>query len=327
MKKWILLLTGVFALSFHLVTFAKEDKLEKRIQQLIQKLGDESFVVREKATEELRKIGKPAIPYLKKALKSKDPEVQWRARLLLEQIQGLEKSKTTPKKKEPRRSPFSLRHFSKEWEQILRELGIDPKIWRGFFPRFRELEELEKELERFWRQMERPFGFGQRFPLPPHFRGEGMFRVWRYRNGKNEEEIWRFRNGRWEKVSPKKEKTVPKVPLPKKTVPLLPPSPHKLGVAVAPVPPLLRYHLGLGKQGVLVEQVLPGSRAEKAGIVKYDVILEVNGKKIQSVADLKEAVQKAQGGKLTLTILRQGKKLTIEVPKAAENTKPKRKFF
>jgi hypothetical protein len=60
--------------------------LAKEIDELIQKLADGKFEVREKATERLIEIGRPAIPKLKDALNHKDSEVRWRAEVILKRI-------------------------------------------------------------------------------------------------------------------------------------------------------------------------------------------------------------------------------------------------
>jgi hypothetical protein len=57
-----------------------------RINELIKQLGDDDWKVREKATEELIKIGKPAIEQVKEALGSKDPEVRQRANHIIDKI-------------------------------------------------------------------------------------------------------------------------------------------------------------------------------------------------------------------------------------------------
>jgi hypothetical protein len=64
-----------------------------RIEDLIKQLGSEEFAAREKASEELRKIGKPAEEALKKAAGSEDPEVRARAKSILEDLEKPEKPK------------------------------------------------------------------------------------------------------------------------------------------------------------------------------------------------------------------------------------------
>jgi hypothetical protein len=62
-------------------------KSEQEIARLIAQLGCERFRDREQATNELSKLGKPALPGLKEATKSPDAEVRRRAQRLVDQIQ------------------------------------------------------------------------------------------------------------------------------------------------------------------------------------------------------------------------------------------------
>jgi hypothetical protein len=57
-----------------------------QMKELVRKLGDDEFEAREKAVKELTALGKVAIPLLRDAAQSTDPEVARRARLCLEQI-------------------------------------------------------------------------------------------------------------------------------------------------------------------------------------------------------------------------------------------------
>jgi hypothetical protein len=78
------------------------------IDELIRKLGSEDFAEREKATEELRRIGKPAEEALRKAAESDDPEVRTRAQALLRGAAPAPKGKPfdpAQGKPEPRRAP------------------------------------------------------------------------------------------------------------------------------------------------------------------------------------------------------------------------------
>jgi hypothetical protein len=61
----------------------------KRIAQLIGQLDDDSFTVREKASEELARIGEPAVGALQKAVEVNDSaEVRTRAKRLLASLHG-----------------------------------------------------------------------------------------------------------------------------------------------------------------------------------------------------------------------------------------------
>jgi hypothetical protein len=62
-------------------------KCEKELKRLIDQLGSERFKDREEATHELSKLGKSALPSLRKATHSPDAEVRRRAQQLVEQIE------------------------------------------------------------------------------------------------------------------------------------------------------------------------------------------------------------------------------------------------
>jgi hypothetical protein len=62
--------------------------LDARIRQLIAQLGDEDSNVRDKATSELGKVGKPALDALRAATKSTDAEIAWRAEQLVSAIES-----------------------------------------------------------------------------------------------------------------------------------------------------------------------------------------------------------------------------------------------
>jgi len=65
---------------------AEAPEAGRRIDELIEKLGDGAWEEREKATQELIRIGKPALPKLLEAVKSPDAEVKWRAEHVLREI-------------------------------------------------------------------------------------------------------------------------------------------------------------------------------------------------------------------------------------------------
>ena len=62
--------------------------LKARIDKLVKDLGADEWAARENASKELLAIGKPALPALKEAAKSKDAEVASRAKDLIEKVEG-----------------------------------------------------------------------------------------------------------------------------------------------------------------------------------------------------------------------------------------------
>jgi predicted metalloprotease with PDZ domain len=72
---------------------------------------------------------------------------------------------------------------------------------------------------------------------------------------------------------------------------------------------------------VWIERVIPGSPAEKAGLLPGDRILSVDGKEIKRLKDLHDAIaQKGRGKEIIMTIFRDSseKRISITLP-SAEN--------
>ncbi|MBM4127678.1 MAG: DegQ family serine endoprotease [Nitrospira sp.] len=88
-----------------------------------------------------------------------------------------------------------------------------------------------------------------------------------------------------------------------------------LGVSIQDLTPELASQFGLGDtKGVLVSDVMDDSPAKKAGFERADVIVEYDGKPMDSSAHLRNAVaQTPVGKKVTVNILRDKKPKTIEL--------------
>jgi len=109
------------------------------------------------------------------------------------------------------------------------------------------------------------------------------------------------------------------------------PSSVRLGITGRAVTPAIARAMNLpsGQQGILIEEVQSGSPADKAGLQgSYkpadingnrvlgggDVIIAINGQPVTSMSDLQTFLQQAQPGqKVTLTLLRDGKRIDLEV--------------
>jgi len=73
------------------------------------------------------------------------------------------------------------------------------------------------------------------------------------------------------------------------------PEEERLGVALTPLPGTIRRELGLPEDiGALVQQVVPGSPAQEAGIRRNDVIVEVRGQQVEQPGDIASAWQEAR---------------------------------
>ncbi len=87
-----------------------------------------------------------------------------------------------------------------------------------------------------------------------------------------------------------------------------------LGVGVQPLTPELAKSFGVSGDGVLVNQVMPKSPAELAGLKVGDLILRVDGKAIKDPRDLQRIIAEAPIGKrVELDILREKDRRAISV--------------
>jgi serine protease Do len=88
-----------------------------------------------------------------------------------------------------------------------------------------------------------------------------------------------------------------------------------LGVAIQNLTAeLAEYYGAEDDQGALVTQVFEGDPAAKAGIKKGDIITVVDGKKVTSSRELSQEIANSKvGGKVSVTLLRDGREKTVEV--------------
>ena len=88
-----------------------------------------------------------------------------------------------------------------------------------------------------------------------------------------------------------------------------------LGVAVRPVTPESAESAGLKDQkGVVIDSVVEGSPAAKAGVQKGDVIVAVNDQAVAAPQELtRRIVGTAPGTRVEVSLVRKGKPLKLSV--------------
>jgi len=88
-----------------------------------------------------------------------------------------------------------------------------------------------------------------------------------------------------------------------------------LGVAIQDLNQELAEYYGIrGKKGVLVTKVFPDDPADAAGIKPKDIVIEVNGKKVETSRELIRTIADiGVGEKAKILVLRNGKKKTFKV--------------
>ncbi|MGB9716785.1 MAG: Do family serine endopeptidase, partial [Thermodesulfovibrionales bacterium] len=88
-----------------------------------------------------------------------------------------------------------------------------------------------------------------------------------------------------------------------------------LGVTIQELTPELSQKFGLDKTtGALVSDVTKGSPADRAGILRGDIILEFNGREVKDVGNLRNMVAQSKiGSQVSIKILRSGKEYTVRL--------------
>lgn len=88
---------------------------------------------------------------------------------------------------------------------------------------------------------------------------------------------------------------------------------YRLGVVLSETKPHSRDDLKEGS-GVSIDEVLPDSPAEKAGLKDGDIIVSIDGNKVESERDIRKTLRALENPKaLNVGILRDGKPLNISV--------------
>ena len=88
-----------------------------------------------------------------------------------------------------------------------------------------------------------------------------------------------------------------------------------LGVSMQDMSPSLAEAFGLkGQQGAIINEVLPESPADKAGLRPGDIVISTDGKKIKNAADLRNRIGLLPvGAKIKFKILRDGKEKEFDI--------------
>jgi serine protease Do len=88
-----------------------------------------------------------------------------------------------------------------------------------------------------------------------------------------------------------------------------------LGVYIQPISEEFANAYGLkSKDGAVVSDVVPGSPAEKSGIHRGDVLVELNGEKIEKPSQFVSMVRQSMAGEeVKIGLIRQGKKMEMSV--------------
>jgi hypothetical protein len=336
--------------AFAVAQEADEKPAAKDVKALVEKLGDPDYQVRESAEKAILALGEKAVPALEAAMKNhQDAHVRFEAERLLGRIRG---EKPLVERRDLEDLDAQLEDLEKRMQDWLRGMEEHGSLWGEEFENLRKMLEGKTfpRLVRPLGEVDGEFrgtvqSNGKRIEY--HRDAEGKVEVKITRDGKTEEytadsfealkkaspdvaaEIERsFGGGRFEiRVGPQGGLGFfrgfgPHVKIPTPTAPGerplaerpgAPPQGFRLGVWTGEVPDVLRAHLKLAEdEGVVVEEVVPGSLAARMGLARFDVIRTVNGTKVGSAGGIVERLQDVpDGGQVTLEIVRGGAPMTL----------------
>jgi len=94
------------------------------------------------------------------------------------------------------------------------------------------------------------------------------------------------------------------------------PGKYWIGIVCAPIDnELLQQQLGIDA-GLAVDQVVPDSPAEEAGLRPYDILVKIDNRPLRDLRSLVAAIDQANGKSVNLTIFRQAKRKVLEITPA-----------
>lgn len=89
---------------------------------------------------------------------------------------------------------------------------------------------------------------------------------------------------------------------------------YRIGIDCSPAPEMLRVHLRLPEDtGLVVNAVMGDSPAGRAGVKRFDIIVEANGQPVSSVSDLVRAVNKAGDSEMPLAVIHKGEERLLTI--------------
>ncbi len=296
-----------------------QDDQAKRIEQLVRELGSENFDVREKATAELRKIGKPATAALKKAAQSDDPEIRLRAKQLLEEFERSEKKPPTRRlggRISVQSSNGDTVYFitPAEGDPIAFKRKKDGSVELEYTEDGKKLTAKSESLEKFLTEhpeLARKYGIsrdGIRYGgVRAGFHGgrnefrfqgqdpEEMFREF-------EEEMSRLRKRLFEFGFEDEEWN-------RRMIPTWGGREYVHGASFDFPDEVLRSHLEIPEgSGLVTRKVKEGSLVAELGLKRHDILLEIDGTKVASSKDVRSLLKKES----KLVVLRGGKRIELK---------------
>ncbi len=307
MKRGLLFLAPM---AFAAIVFAQgtED-----VAALVKQLGSEDYAVREEAQQKLVEMGHEAVPALEEALKSEDLEVRLRAGRALRAIGGAAKkaedAPVAPGRAGQTRG-FQMTMGPGRVTVTITEMVDGKPVTKTY--EGASLEELKEKHPELKEHLDGRLQF--RFGGRDDFDMDKFWNDWNRNFDTFDDDIRKSLDEtrrefdamkRWmEQQRPRQRRAQPDagVPLPGAL----------LGVRASLPTAVLDSQLDLGGRGLVIEAVEKDSLADRLGLERFDVLLELNGREIHAPEDVATALHGKEGAKASAKVVRRSQPLTLE---------------
>jgi len=295
-------------------------------EELILKLGSEEYAVREDATKRLVEMGEKAIPALEKALQSNDVEVRMRAGRALRAIRDpkggqegvdVEGDSPVPDSARPgvRNRSYSIEMRDGRVKVRVKELVEGKEETREY--EGESIEQLKKDhpeladvLGGFRVHVGPGAGAGR-----PDFDIEKFWSEW---NKDFDEDFWKNfqrdqeRTEKWfRRLQEQRQRMMEELRQRFDTTA----QGALLGARVTRPEEVLDAQLELRGKGLVIDSVDPGSLADRLGMQRFDILIELGGREIAGAADVGAVLRgRKDGDPIGAKVIRRGRPTELKSP-------------
>jgi len=312
MKRGFLLLAPM-ALAAIVFAQGAEDPAE-----LVKKLGAEDYAVREEAQKRLVEMGEKAVPALEEALKSDDLEVRLRAGRALREIGGEAKTERA----EPEQPDASEQPARPGIQQKSTSFSISPgkvvvtvtetvdgkQVKKTY--EASSMEELKEKYPELNLDNRFQFHFGTR----DDFDMDKFWREWTsdFDNFDDDMKNWQEETRREVDAMKRWLEHWRNQPQRMRADPRLLHGGGMLGARASMPTPVLDAQLELRGRGIVIDAVEKDSLADRLGLQRFDVLVELNGREIRAAQDVGAAIQgHVEGARETAKVLRHAQEIAL----------------
>jgi PDZ domain len=311
MKRGFLLIAPL-ALAAIVLAQAADDPAE-----LVKKLGSEDYAVREDAQRKLIEMGEKAVPALEEALKSEDLEVRLRAGRALRAIgaepKQAEKAEEAEQVEEPAAPGVQQKSTSLQIMPGKVTVTVTETVEGKLVTKTYEASSME-ELKEKYPELKLDNRFQLRFGTRDDFDMDKFWKEWNsnFENFDDDMRKWQDETRReveamrrwlehW-RNQPQRMRPDQRLAFPG----------GMLGVRASMPTSVLDAQLDLGGKGLVVDAVEKDSLADRLGLERFDVLVELNGREIHGAGDVAAALHGlAPDAKVSAKVVRRAQHVTL----------------